>query len=324
MADGGRDAGVAGRNRLSGLGDVLVVTVRKSFWSSTEAQRWPRRVYARVIYGHSANLFNSLLVFVHALASAWRRPPELVLLGSVERTVPWFIRARRLGLLRGAKLVVTNQLHLSAGQLEAVDRVIVYSSAQAAALGEKGVYLPLPADGDFDAAQRSAERGDYVFSGGGAGRDFATLVEAVRGTAISTEMLTFRPEGIVGAPSNVRVSGPVPMSVFLERMAGAVAVAVPLDSSESPHGQTTVAQALALGKPVVATRSVGVVDYVADGDEGYLVEAGDVAGLRAALLRLAGDEELRRRIADRARARGATLSYEKHAERLAAVCVALL
>lgn len=309
---------------MSGLRDVLVVTVRKSFWASPEAELWPRRVYARVLYGHSTNLVNSTLVFARALAAVWRRPPKVVLLGSVERTVPWFIRARRLGLLRGARLVVTNQLHLSPEQLEQVDRVVVYASAQAETLGPRGVFVPLPADGDFEAARRSARRGGYVFAGGSAGRDFATLVEAVRGTALSLEILAFEPAALGPVPDNVHVRGPLPVQAFLESLAGAVAVAIPLDGAESPHGQTTLVQALALGKPVVATRSVGVVDYLDDGEEGYLVDAGDVPGLRDALLRIVDDEELRTRLAARARARGEGLSYRQHAERLAAVCDELL
>jgi glycosyltransferase involved in cell wall biosynthesis len=306
------------------LGDVLVVTVRKSFWASREAERWPRRVYAHVLYGHSTNLVNSTLVFMRGLAAVWVRRPRVVLLGSVERTVPWFVRAHRLGLLRGAKLVVVNQLHLSAAQLRQVDRVVVYARAQAADLGAKGAFVPLPADGDFEAARRSARDGGAVFAGGSAGRDYATLAAAVRGTDVRVELVTFDPSALRDVPENLEVSGPMPVPEFLARLAGAVAVVVPLSSPGSPHGQTTVVQALALGKPVVATRAVGVVDYVAEGEEGLLVDAGDAAALRDALERVAGDAELRERLAAGARARAASLTYAEHAERLAAVCAELL
>jgi glycosyltransferase involved in cell wall biosynthesis len=309
---------------LSGLGDVLVVTVRKSFWASPEAERWPRRVYAHVLYGHSTNVVNSALVFARALATIWLRPPRLVLLGSVERTVPWFVRARQLGLLRGARLVVTNQLNLAPSQLEQIDRVIVYASAEAAALGDKGIFLRLPADGDFEAARRAAEPNADVFSGGSAGRDFATLLEAVRGTDIRLDLVVFTPDKLRDLPPNVEVIGPVSPQAFLERMADAKVVVVPVLTSDSPHGQTTLVQALALGKPVVATRSVGIVDYVEDGEEGLLVDPGDAVGLRGALLRILGDDELRARSAERARTRSNELSYRWHAEQLTSVCNALL
>jgi glycosyltransferase involved in cell wall biosynthesis len=281
-------------------------------------------LYAHVLYGHSTGMLNSALVFVRALAAIWRRPPGLVLLGSVERTVPWFIQARKLGLLRGAKLVVTNQLNLSDEQLDHIDRVIVYASAQAAKVGPKGVFLRLPADGDLAEARRSAKQGVDIFSGGGAGRDFATLIEAVRGTALTVEIVTFDPSRLDGVPANVRISGPVPPSRFLAAMAGAAAVVVLLDSASSPHGQTTVVQALALGKPVIATRSIGVTDYVRDGENGCLVEPSDVEGLRRTLLRLAGDEELRARLGASGLAQSSALSYRVHGDELEALCLDLL
>jgi len=308
---------------LSELGDVLVVTVRKSFWASSEAEQWPRRLYARVYRGHSSALMNAVPVFVRALLSIWLRPPRIVLLGSVERTVPWFIRARRFGLLRKARLVVTNQLNLMPAELEYVDRVIVYASAQATKLGEKGVFLPLPADGDFEEARRAAEPGDYAFAGGGAGRDFVTLVDAVRGAPVRVEIAMFAPEIPGPVPANVRTSGPMPLQNFLARMAGANIVVIPLSDAASPHGQTTLVQALALGKPIVATRSLGVVDYVENRREGLLVDARDPIALRDAVLRLFGDEDLRMTCAAHAAKRGASLSYCAHASSLAQICRAL-
>ena len=57
-------------------------------------------------------------------------------------------------------------------------------------------------------------------------------------------------------------------------------------------------EALAAGRPVVATRVGGVPDVVADGEDGLLVEPGDVEALASALERLAGDAELRRRLGE--------------------------
>lgn len=49
-------------------------------------------------------------------------------------------------------------------------------------------------------------------------------------------------------------------------------------------------EALALGRPVVASRVGGLVEVVVDGDDGALVESDDPAALAAALGRLAGDQ----------------------------------
>ena len=62
-------------------------------------------------------------------------------------------------------------------------------------------------------------------------------------------------------------------------------------------------ESLAAGRPVVATRVGGVPDVVRDGEDGFLVELGDVAELADALARLAADPGLRERMGEAGRAR---------------------
>jgi L-malate glycosyltransferase len=70
---------------------------------------------------------------------------------------------------------------------------------------------------------------------------------------------------------------------------------------------TSLLDAMAAGKPIVATRAGGIPEVVADGETGLLVEPRDHKGMAEALVRLLRDEELRRRLGDaglrRARAR---------------------
>jgi glycosyltransferase involved in cell wall biosynthesis len=56
------------------------------------------------------------------------------------------------------------------------------------------------------------------------------------------------------------------------------------------------AEAMASGRPVVASAVGGLLDLVVDGETGVLVEPRDVDALRAALERLLGDAELRGRM----------------------------
>ncbi len=59
----------------------------------------------------------------------------------------------------------------------------------------------------------------------------------------------------------------------------------------------TILEAMACGLAVLSCRSVGVVDCIRDGENGLLVEAGDVTALSHALGRLIADTELRRDLA---------------------------
>ena len=59
----------------------------------------------------------------------------------------------------------------------------------------------------------------------------------------------------------------------------------------------TILEAMASKLAVLSCRSVGVTDCVRDGENGLLVEAGDVPALAAALDRLIGDDVLRARLA---------------------------
>jgi glycosyltransferase involved in cell wall biosynthesis len=63
------------------------------------------------------------------------------------------------------------------------------------------------------------------------------------------------------------------------------------------------AEAMAHGKPVVASAVGGLRDLVADGETGLLVPPHDVEALRAALERLLADGDLRRDLGDAARSR---------------------
>jgi len=65
----------------------------------------------------------------------------------------------------------------------------------------------------------------------------------------------------------------------------------------------TAIEALAAGRPVVATRVGGVPDVVRDGEDGFLVEAGDVEALAERLASLAADPGLRERMGAAGRGR---------------------
>jgi glycosyltransferase involved in cell wall biosynthesis len=98
-------------------------------------------------------------------------------------------------------------------------------------------------------------------------------------------------------------------------LAAADVVAAP--SKRAPDGWVeaqglTVVEAMAVGTPVVATRSGGVGDAVVDGETGLLVDEGSPAALAAAVSRLATDRALAERCAGAGR-RVAVERYSREA-----------
>lgn len=73
------------------------------------------------------------------------------------------------------------------------------------------------------------------------------------------------------------------------------------DGSEFFGSPTKLFEYLAMAKPVVASRLGQIADVIIDGENGLLVEPGEVNELALALERLANDEALRRRLGAAAR-----------------------
>jgi glycosyltransferase involved in cell wall biosynthesis len=97
-----------------------------------------------------------------------------------------------------------------------------------------------------------------------------------------------------------QAQGFVPPAQLPELYARAAVVACP--SHREGFG-VACAEAMAHGKPVVASRVGGLKDLVVDGETGLLVPPRDVGALRSALERLLADQELRRRMGAAGRAR---------------------
>jgi len=100
-------------------------------------------------------------------------------------------------------------------------------------------------------------------------------------------------------PSAIGFVPPAEVGAYLER-----AAVVVCPSRREGYG-VVAREAMAHGRPVVATRVGGLAEAVVDGETGLLVAPGDVAALRAALERLLSDPALAARMgaAGRERAR---------------------
>jgi glycosyltransferase involved in cell wall biosynthesis len=96
--------------------------------------------------------------------------------------------------------------------------------------------------------------------------------------------------------------------------AGSFDVAV-VPSLEEGFGLVAV-EAMALGVPVVASRVDGLVEVITDERSGLLVPPADPSAIAAAVLRVLGDSELRRRLSDGGRAESTRFGLDRYTGRL--------
>jgi glycosyltransferase involved in cell wall biosynthesis len=159
---------------------------------------------------------------------------------------------------------------------------------------------------------------DTICSAGAEMRDYPTLIEAIRGTGMRCHIATDHvriPRRIRLTDRSVpadRLSIPVDAKVTIgqkksllelrDLYARSRFVVVPLVPSESESGTRVILEAMAMGKPVVCSRTRGQVDVVQDGVTGIYVPAGDRAALREVMLSLWNDPQRAHMMGARARA----------------------
>jgi glycosyltransferase involved in cell wall biosynthesis len=95
------------------------------------------------------------------------------------------------------------------------------------------------------------------------------------------------------AGERVEFLGPLPRAEVLGLLRAADAAILTSAWENFPHG---VVEALAVGTPVIATRTGGVAEVVVDGENGLLVEPGDAVAFADAVRRYLADDDLRARL----------------------------
>jgi glycosyltransferase involved in cell wall biosynthesis len=104
---------------------------------------------------------------------------------------------------------------------------------------------------------------------------------------------------------HVTISGPTPYSDLIKRYCNSDLFVFPSVWKE-PFGMP-VAEAMACGTPVVATRSGGITEIIEHGKTGFLVERGDPSSLADAILLLLEDQNLRKSMGKAGRQRAVEL-----------------
>jgi len=132
-----------------------------------------------------------------------------------------------------------------------------------------------------------------VFSGGHSMRDYETLLKALRRLNVSARIVTNRTAvNSLEIPANVTPYANVPENTFAALMMSAAIVAVPLLPASFDAGQSVALQAMCYGKPVIATNTAGLAEYIDHGKTGILVPPSDPEAMAAAIKRLLDDSAL--------------------------------
>lgn len=192
---------------------------------------------------------------------------------------------------------------LSKMTLERVSKFIVHSTAEIDSYSnwlelprEKFVFVPLQR-GDFPIEETEDTKDPFVLSVGSAKRDYATFFKAIerlnyKAVVIASELAI---KGLK-VPDNVKVLHNISHADCRRYVQRARINVVPINNNQTASGQVTVIEAMKFGRPVIASKCIGTVDYVNHGVDGLLVEPASTEELGNAIETLWRDANLRQRL----------------------------
>ncbi len=166
----------------------------------------------------------------------------------------------------------------------------------------KLVYLPYKMNSQEFLATLPVRDGDYVWAGGDSIRDYPTLFAAVAGLDLPVRVYTHLRFAAAEVPANVQiVANDNTPGAYYAPCAGAMMAVFPLLKGQlRSSGQASYLGAMFLNKPVILSDTPGARDIITDHVTGMLVPPGDPAALRARILELRAQPDLRRDLGRRA------------------------
>lgn len=153
-------------------------------------------------------------------------------------------------------------------------------------------------DTGFFSPIQTSETLDIVASAGTANRDYRTLVNAAADLPVEVKIAA----DSAWFPSAVDISkDTLPKNVEARSYGNYVGLrdlyskarflVVPLYPARHACGYAVIVEAMAMGKPVITTRTEAQCDFIVDGENGYTLEPGDVEAMRNKIQELLANPE---------------------------------
>jgi glycosyltransferase involved in cell wall biosynthesis len=143
-----------------------------------------------------------------------------------------------------------------------------------------------------------------VVSSGRFGCDWPTLFRAARNrewqltvVCSKSDLQTVR---TLAEPVGAKVLSSIPLDEHQRLLESAAVYVISVVEDYISVGQIRAMNAIRAGVPIVATRVIGLVDYLVDNESALLVPPGDHLAMRLAVERLLSDEVTRQKLAARA------------------------
>lgn len=142
------------------------------------------------------------------------------------------------------------------------------------------------------------ENAGYVYSVGRTLRDNQTLLEAASTFHAPLVLVVGKDEPLPqNLSSRIEVRREIPLEETHQLLQRCALVVIPLLPTQRSTGQVVLFEAMALGKPVVATGLVGITDYVRNGKNGRIVPPQNAPALAQAVNHLLDHPAEARRMA---------------------------
>lgn len=158
-------------------------------------------------------------------------------------------------------------------------------------------FIPWPSN--INEPRMIANHNGYVLAVGRSLRDWKTFFNAIDGLTLKCIVIATKVD-IIGLtiPSNVELLCDIQRDKYLELLKYSKIVCIPLVETNRSTGQASFLEAMAFGKPVIVADVVGAVDYIEPFENGVLYSSGNSDDLRAKIVRLNENEELRKKISE--------------------------